>query len=128
MRPALSFARGLWYYVGAFFMSRIAATLIVLGLYALHQDVWFWNDATPLVFGVLPIGLFYHVAYTIVTALVMAVLVTTCWPSHLERPGGCAPAAPPTRSLAGAPTPRSVRASSPTLAQDRESSCKTTNE
>ncbi len=84
MRPALSFARGLWYYVGAFFMSRIAATLIVLGLYALHQDVWFWNDATPLVFGVLPIGLFYHVAYTIVTAVVMAVLVKTCWPSHLD--------------------------------------------
>ena len=51
-------------------MSRIAATLIVLGLYALHQDFWFWNDATPLVFGVLPIGLFYHVAYTVVTAVV----------------------------------------------------------
>jgi len=84
VRPALSFARGLWYYVGAFFMSRIAATLIVLGLYALHQDVWFWNDATPLVFGVLPIGLFYHVAYAIVTSVVMAVLVKTCWPSHLD--------------------------------------------
>jgi hypothetical protein len=128
-------------------MSRIAATLIVLGLYALHQDTWFWNDATPLVFGVLPIGLFYHVAYTVGIAVVMAVLVKTCWPSHLERPGGFAPAAPPTRSLAGAPTPRSrlrqgsgearrsafgakaaVRAGSLTLAQDRESSRKTTTE
>jgi hypothetical protein len=65
-------------------MSRIAATLIVLGLYALHQDTWFWNDATPLVFGVLPIGLFYHVAYTVGIAVVMAVLVKTCWPSHLD--------------------------------------------
>ena len=81
---SLFFARRLWYYVGALFMSRIAATLIVLGLYALHQDLWFWNVATPLVFGVLPIGLFYHVAYTIVTAVVMAVLVRRCWPSHLE--------------------------------------------
>ena len=78
------FARRLWYYVGALFMSRIAAALIVVGLYALHQDVWFWNDATPLVFGVLPIGLFYHVAYALVTAGVMALLVRTCWPSHLD--------------------------------------------
>jgi hypothetical protein len=81
-------------------MSRIAATLIVLGLYALHQDTWFWNDATPLVFGVLPIGLFYHVAYTVGTAVVMAVLVKTCWPSHLEfetseRVGESAGAKPP---------------------------------
>ena len=72
----------LWYYP---VMSRVAATLIVLALFALHQDVWFWNDATPLVFGVLPVGLFYHVAYTIVTAVVMAVLVGTCWPRHLDR-------------------------------------------
>jgi hypothetical protein len=66
-------------------MSGLAAMLIVLGLYALHQDVWFWNDATPLVFGVLPIGLAYHVAYTLVTAVVMAVLVKTSWPAHLDR-------------------------------------------
>lgn len=65
-------------------MSRIGATLLVLGLYLLHQDVWFWNTATPVVFGVLPIGLFYHVAYTVVTAVVMAVLVKRCWPVHLE--------------------------------------------
>ena len=65
-------------------MSRTAATLIVLALYALHQDAWFWDDATPVVFGVLPIGLFYHVAYTVLTAIVMAVLVKTCWPRHLE--------------------------------------------
>jgi hypothetical protein len=66
-------------------MSRLAATLIVLGLYALHQDVWFWNDATPLVFGVLPIGLAYHVAYALLTAVVMAVLVKILWPGHLNR-------------------------------------------
>jgi hypothetical protein len=108
VRPTLSFARGLWYYVGAFFMSRIAATLIVLGLYALHQDVWFWNDATPLVFGVLPIGLFYHVAYTIVTAVVMAVLVTTCWPSRLDSETG-ASAGEPARTERGVGNPASER-------------------
>jgi hypothetical protein len=67
-------------------MSAPAATLIVLALFALHQDVWFWNDAAPLVLGVLPIGLFYHVVYTLVTAATMAVLVKARWPEHLDLP------------------------------------------
>ena len=33
-------------------------------VYALHQDFWFWRTARPLVFGFLPVGLFYHAAYT----------------------------------------------------------------
>jgi hypothetical protein len=66
-------------------MSSRTAAIIVLVLYALHQDVWFWREATPLVFGVLPIGLFYHVAYTLVTAAVLWLLVRYCWPAHLDR-------------------------------------------
>jgi hypothetical protein len=53
-------------------------------LYALHQDFWFWRDARPLVFGFVPIGLFYHAAYTVAISVLMAVLVHTHWPSHLE--------------------------------------------
>ena len=53
-------------------------------LYALHQDVWFWREARPLVFGFLPIGLFYHAAYTIAVSALMWVLVRTRWPAHLE--------------------------------------------
>ena len=34
-------------------------------LYVLHQDFWFWREARPLVFGFLPIGLFYHAAFTV---------------------------------------------------------------
>ena len=47
----------------------MSAALIVAALYALHQDVWFWREARPLVFGVLPIGLFYHAAYTVAVSL-----------------------------------------------------------
>jgi hypothetical protein len=57
---------------------------LVLILYALHQDVWFWRTATPLVFGILPVGLAYHVAYCVAVALVMWVLVRLTWPAHLE--------------------------------------------
>ena len=32
----------------------------IAALYALHQDIWFWRTAHPLVFGFLPVGLAYH--------------------------------------------------------------------
>ena len=40
-------------------------------LYVLHQDVWFWREARPLVFGFLPVGLAYHAAYCVAVALLM---------------------------------------------------------
>ena len=53
-------------------------------LYALHQDFWFWREARPLVFGFVPIGLFYHAAYTLAVSVMMVWLVRTRWPAHLE--------------------------------------------
>ena len=52
-----------------------AAALIVAALYVLHQDFWFWREARPLVFGFLPIGLFYHAAYTLAISLLLWLLV-----------------------------------------------------
>jgi hypothetical protein len=63
---------------------RALLVILTLVLYALHQDFWLWRDARPLVFGFLPVGLFYHAAYSLVTAGWMAVLVKLAWPSHLE--------------------------------------------
>lgn len=54
-------------------------------LYLLHQDVWFWRSARPLVFGALPIGLFYHVCFVVAASGLMWLLVAAAWPSHLER-------------------------------------------
>jgi hypothetical protein len=65
-------------------MSRILLTAAVIVLYVLHQDVWFWRDARPLVFGFLPIGLFYHVAYTLAVSLVLWLLVRHAWPGPLD--------------------------------------------
>jgi hypothetical protein len=65
-------------------MLRIILVLLVLGFYALHQDIWFWRTAQPVVFGVLPIGLFYHAAYTAAISLLMWVLVRLAWPGHLD--------------------------------------------
>jgi hypothetical protein len=65
-------------------MLRIILVLLVLGYYALHQDIWFWRTAQPVVFGVLPIGLFYHAAYTAAISLLMWGLVRLAWPGHLD--------------------------------------------
>ena len=65
-------------------MSSRAAAALVLILFVAHQDVWFWRDARPLVLGFLPIGLFYHAAFTIACAVVLGLLVKLAWPAHLE--------------------------------------------
>jgi hypothetical protein len=65
-------------------MKRLSLVCLVIALYALHQDVWLWRAARPFVFGFLPVGLFYHVCYTLAVALVMWLLVRLAWPAHLE--------------------------------------------
>ena len=59
--------------------------IAVLAFYAVHQDFWFRDVARPLVFGVLPIGLFYHVVFCVAIAGLMWVLVRYAWPVELER-------------------------------------------
>ena len=58
--------------------------LFLLVFFALHQDLWFWREARPLVFGVLPVVLAWHAGYTLAVSAIMAVLVRRAWPSHLE--------------------------------------------
>ena len=65
-------------------MKQLLLIILIVALYLLHQDFWFWNSAKPLVFGFLPIGLFYHLAYTLVISGVMWLLVQLAWPAHLE--------------------------------------------
>ncbi len=66
-------------------LSSALLAVLVLGIYALHQDLWLWRAARPLVFGFLPVGLAYHAAYCLVAALLMWILTTVTWPSHLEQ-------------------------------------------
>ena len=66
-------------------MTRKLLVVVVVALYVLHQDFWFWRTAHPLVFGFIPIGLFYQACFSIAASLVMWLLVKYAWPSHLER-------------------------------------------
>jgi len=66
-------------------MTKLLLALLVVVLYVLHQDIWFWRNARPLVFGFLPIGLFYHAIYTIAVSGLMWLMVRYAWPAYLER-------------------------------------------
>ena len=65
-------------------MSRWLLAVLVVVLYVLHQDVWFWRQARPLVLGFLPVGLFYHLCYSVAAAFAMWLLVRFAWPAHLD--------------------------------------------
>ena len=59
-------------------------TLWIIIVFALHQDVWNWMKATPLLLGLLPPGLAYHLGYSVLAAITMALLVRFAWPAHLD--------------------------------------------
>ena len=65
-------------------MKRILLVVAVATLYVLHQDIWFWRTAHPLVFGFIPIGLFYQACFSVAASLLMWLLVKHAWPVHLE--------------------------------------------
>ena len=65
-------------------MKNILLVVAVVVLYVLHQDIWFWRSSY-LVFGFIPIGLFYQGCFAIAAALLMWLLVTYAWPAHLEK-------------------------------------------
>jgi hypothetical protein len=66
-------------------MKRILLIIAVVALYFLHQDFWYWRSAYPLVFGFVPIGLFYQGCFSVAASLLMWMLVKFAWPGHLER-------------------------------------------
>ncbi len=65
-------------------MRRILLALLVLIAFVLHQDVCYWTSTSPLLFGVLPPGLWYHAVYALGCAGLMWYLTRAIWPAHLD--------------------------------------------
>ena len=63
-------------------MSRTLWIAIVV-LIVLHQDNWFWEDGT-LVFGFLPVGLFYHACISLAAVATWFVATKCFWPTDVE--------------------------------------------
>lgn len=56
---------------------------LVALLIVLHQDNWFWEDDT-LVFGFMPVGLFYHACISLAAGFTWWLATKYAWPEHLE--------------------------------------------
>ncbi len=62
-------------------MRKVIA-LIAIVMAVLHQDFWNW-DSPDLVFGFMPIGLFYHVCFSICCAILATLAIKFAWPTEL---------------------------------------------
>ena len=58
---------------------RMAIWVMVLILLIIHQDFWNWNDGT-LVFGFMPMGLFYHACISLAAGCVWFMACQFAWP------------------------------------------------
>jgi hypothetical protein len=65
---------------------RGAVVALLVALFVLHQDVWLWRDPR-LVLG-LPIGLTYHLAFCVATAVALVLAVRWGWPREVPADGG----------------------------------------
>jgi hypothetical protein len=52
-------------------------------LFLLHHDFWLWDNET-LVLGFLPVGLLYHVLFSIAASALWACTLIFAWPDHIE--------------------------------------------
>lgn len=52
---------------------------LVVTLLVVHQDNWFWTDGR-LVFGIIPIGLFYHACISIAASATWFLASKIAWP------------------------------------------------
>jgi len=60
-------------------------TLIFLLVLFLRHDYWNWDTPGYLLFGFLPVGLWWQALVTISASIMMWLMVTLAWPSHLEQ-------------------------------------------
>ena len=65
---------------------KFAVWGLVLLLFVLHQDVWFWDDKT-LLFGFLPITLLYHACISVAAGATWFLATKFAWPAVLDDEG-----------------------------------------
>jgi hypothetical protein len=66
---------------GAVVLLLALAALVVL---VLRHDYWNWDTPYPLLFGFLPVGLWWQGLVSLLAAGLMALMVRFAWPGELE--------------------------------------------
>jgi len=67
-------------------MIRWLLYLTWIVFFLLHNDFWNWH--TPKLALGLPVGLLYHIAYCVVAAALMTLLVRYAWPGRDDKGNG----------------------------------------
>lgn len=62
---------------------KLLIWILVAVLLIAHQDFWYWDDES-VVFGFIPIGLFYHACLSLVAGAFWFIVCTFAWPEGLE--------------------------------------------
>jgi hypothetical protein len=57
---------------------------MVVGLLVMRNDFWQWDEPGHLLFGALPVGLWWQALATVLASVTMALMVRLAWPGKLE--------------------------------------------
>ena len=60
----------------------IFGSIVLLAI--LHQDFWWWDNSTTLVFGFIPVGLAYHAGISLTAGILWALALRFCWPTGVD--------------------------------------------
>lgn len=59
-------------------------TIAAITVFVLRHDYWFWDTPYPLLFGFLPVALWWQGLVSLLAALMMWMMVRFAWPQELE--------------------------------------------
>jgi len=77
----------------------LVIAVLALLLLLLHQDYWFWSNKT-LVFGILPMGLFWHICISMAATLTWYLATRIAWPREIQSETGSDESSAGTRTSA----------------------------
>ena len=64
--------------------TLVLLTLAALIVLVLRHDYWNWNTPHPLLFGFLPVGLWWQALVSLLACALMWLMVRFAWPQELE--------------------------------------------
>ncbi len=56
---------------------------VIAVLAVVHYDFWYWNDDS-VVFGFMPVGLWFHALISLLAGIAWAGVVAFAWPTWIE--------------------------------------------
>lgn len=65
-------------------LTILLLTLLWLVVLFMRHDFWNWESPRPLLFGFLPVGLWWQALVSFAASFTLALFVRFAWPHHLE--------------------------------------------